>query len=483
MGFVSTLLKSDLVEVNRRLRFPVTNPHSGEVIASVTDMTFDDIAVAVRDANEGFEVWANETPKLRHDCLQKWRDLILESADELASLITAEQGKPLSEAEAEIVYSADYLNWYAAEALRLQSQIQMGANKEQSRIIKKRPVGVVGAITPWNFPMAMIARKAGAALAAGCAIIVKPSEETPLSAMAFVKLAYQAGIPDNVIKLVTVSRQNAPDVGRVFTSSPSIKKVSFTGSSIVGKILAQQSSVTIQKVSLELGGNAPLIVFDDCDLETTIDQIIIAKFRNSGQTCICANRIFVQSEIHDRFVAALSARVGEFNVGDGADRTNQITPLINLAAVEKVSLLVEEAIASGASISSGMDGLRYNGNAIYPAVLTGVTDDMRIANEEIFGPVAAVLKFESEEEVIARSNDTPYGLAAYVFTSDISKALRVSNHLHVGMVGANTGAISDASIPFGGVKESGIGREGGPNGIEDYLETQYICLQGSERLF
>ena len=453
----------------------VDNPATGKALATVRDYSADDVTECVKAATAAFPEWSHKTAKERSVILRRWYDLMLAHQEELAQLVTAECGKPIAESRGEVAYGASFLEWFAEEAKRAYGDV-IPTHKANARIIVlKQPIGVVSAITPWNFPVAMITRKAAPALAAGCPMIVKPAEATPLSALALETLAREAGIPEGVFKIVTT--RNPAEIGKILTTHPDIKKISFTGSTAVGKILMRQAADTVKKASMELGGNAPFIVFDDADLDAALDGAMASKYRNAGQTCVCANRFYVQSGIHDAFVEQFSARVAALSVGDGVVEGIEVGPLINAAALDKVEQLVEGATSAGAEAIVGGSRSAQGGNFYEPTVLTGARADMKIAHAEIFGPVAPVFKFETEEDVIKLANDTPYGLAAYFYTRDLGRVWRVSEALEYGMVGINEGILSTEVAPFGGVKESGIGREGSRYGLEEYLEIKY-CLMG-----
>ena len=456
-------------------RRPVTNPVSGAVLVEVATATQGDVRDAIAGARDAFPSWSAMTALQRASILRRWFTLIVERVDDLAEILTLEQGKPLAEARGEIIYGAGFIEWYAEEGKRLYGET-IPTNVASRRLMTiRQPIGVTAAITPWNFPMAMIARKAGPALAAGCPMIIKPAGETPLSALALAKLAEEAGVPAGVLQiLVGDPRMIAAEL----TSSPIVRALSFTGSTEVGKSLMAACAGTVKKVAMELGGNAPVIVFDDADIEVAVAGTIASKFRNSGQTCVCANRILVQSGIHDEFVAALSAAVYKLKVGDGLDHDTTQGPLINQAAVEKVEQHIADAVSKGAVVAVGGSRHAMGGTFFEPTVLVNATTDMIIADEETFGPVAPIFRFETEEEAIRLSNDTPFGLAAYFFTRDLSRSWRVSERLEAGVVGVNTGLISYEGAPFGGVKESGVGREGSMHGIDEFLEMKYICIDG-----
>ena len=456
--------------------FKVENPANGQVIAEVSEVTAEQLELAVKSANESLSSWQAKTVDERGDILRRWYDLMLENQHDLAQILTAEQGKPFAEAMGEIVYGAKYIDWYLEEAKRAHGAVLPVNQKGKRMLVLKRPVGVVSAITPWNFPNAMILRKAAAALAAGCTFIVKPADLTPLSALAIGQLAIEAGIPAGVFNVVAGS--DAQAIGEVLTQDPIINKFSFTGSTAVGKKLLAQCATTVKKTSMELGGNAPLIIFNDANMEVAIKGVMTSKYRNSGQTCVCANRIFVQKNILPEFVEKLTATIKELKVGVGTEEGVIVGPLIEKKAVEKVEYLVNSAIESGACLNLG--GKRLNqsesGNFYAPTVLTDVTPDMDIFNNEIFGPVTSIISFETEEEVTKLANQTNYGLCSYIFTENLARIWRLSETLEYGMVGVNEGLLSNPAAPFGGVKESGMGREGGYWGLDDYLETKYICI-------
>lgn len=454
--------------------FSVVNPATGKSIAEVADLSSGDCVAAIDAAAAAFPSWAKWTAKARAQVLKQWFQLIETHADALAALITEEMGKPLAEARGEVTYGASFVDWFAEEGRRIYGQVIPPHMADKRVLTIRQPVGVVAAITPWNFPLAMITRKVSPALAAGCTVVVKPSEDTPLTALAVCALAEKAGMPPGVLNCVT--GMDAPAIGALLTSDPRVRKVTFTGSTAVGKILYRQCADTVKKLSLELGGNAPFIVFDDADLEAAVDGAMLCKFRNAGQTCVCANRILVQSGIHDRFVAAFAARVSALKVMNGDQPGAEIGPLINHDGLAKVRAHVKDALAQGAEVVVG-GGDHAAGPLFYtPTVLTGVTASMRMAQEETFGPVAPVYRFETEDEAVALANDTPYGLAAYFYTRDLSRTFRVYEALDYGIIGVNTGIISTEVAPFGGVKESGLGREGGPHGIDEFLETKYGCI-------
>jgi succinate-semialdehyde dehydrogenase/glutarate-semialdehyde dehydrogenase len=452
---------------------PVFNPATGEQIGQVPACDAVQAEKAVELAVVAQSDWASRSAAARAETLTAFYQRIMESESDLAQILVAEQGKPLAEAKGEIGYAASFISWYAAEARRAYGEIIPAHQADKRILVTKQAVGVAGAITPWNFPAAMITRKVGPALAAGCAIIVKPSEYTPFTALALATLAREAGVPDGLFSVIT---GHGPTIGPVLTRHPSVAKFSFTGSTAVGKLLAADCAGTMKRVSMELGGNAPLLVFDDADLDLAVEGAMLAKFRNSGQTCVCANRILVQTGIHDRFVEALTARVKALRVGNGLEGPTDQGPLINKTAHEKVSAHVTDAHWCGARLITG-GGPHDAGELFYtPTILVGATDDMRLAREETFGPVAPIFRFGDEAEGLALANNTRSGLAAYAFSTDIERFWRVSEKLEVGMVGFNSGAISSEVAPFGGIKESGIGREGSRHGLDEYLNQKMICL-------
>ncbi|MGE3449269.1 MAG: NAD-dependent succinate-semialdehyde dehydrogenase [Microbacteriaceae bacterium] len=454
---------------------PVTDPATGDVIAEVAVATAADVDAAVEAAHEAFRTWSKTPAPQRAKTLRRWYDLVVERADELAEILTAEQGKPLAEAKAEVLYGAGFIEWFAEESKRLYGETIPTNNPNRRMSTIRSAVGVTAAITPWNFPAAMILRKASPALAAGCTMIIKPASETPLSAFALVALAEEAGIPPGVLSVVNGS---GSVIGGVLTTHPLVRTISFTGSTEVGRTLMAQSAGTIKRLALELGGNAPLIVFDDADIDTAVKGTIDSKFRNAGQTCVCANRIFVQEGIHDRFVEALARAVADLRVGDGRDPQTQQGPLITQAAVDKVVAHIDDAVSKGATVVTGGGLSDLGGTFFSPTLVTGATPEMLVAHEETFGPLAPVFKFSTEEEAIAMANDTEFGLAGYFFSRDVGRVTRVAEALEVGVVGVNTGLISYEGAPFGGVKQSGIGREGSLHGIEEYTDLKYICLEG-----
>lgn len=450
----------------------VRNPFTGDVIGTVPSLTQQDVNDAVAFSHEAQVSWAAKTAQERSVLLQKWADLIDANKEDLAIIMTAEQGKPISESRGEIGYANSFIRWFAEEAKRVYGDVIPATQSQLRYVILKQPVGVCAAITPWNFPAAMITRKAAPAIAAGCTIIIKPATETPFSALALGVLAEQAGIPTGVVQVVT---GKSSVIGDILTGDARIQKLSFTGSTEVGRTLMAQCATTIKKLSLELGGNAPFIVFEDADLEKAAEGLIASKYRNAGQTCVCANRVYVQASIKNEFLDIFVKKVAALKVGNGAEEGVSIGPLINTAALEKVQALLKDAIDKGATLVTGGDTNKASKLSFNPTVLTDISADMDIASEEIFGPIASIFTFESEEEVIRAANDTIYGLAAYFYSSDFSRAWRVTEGLEYGMVGHNTGMISTEVAPFGGVKQSGFGREGSKYGIEEYVVTKYWC--------
>ncbi len=470
------LIGGEWVSAVSGVDYDILNPATGERIASVPDMGKVEAELAIKNAKDAGKEWKRKTAKQRANIIRRWYDLIVENKEDLAYLITLEQGKPLAESRAEVDYGAAYVEWFAEEAKRINGDVIPGPAEDRRVVVVKQPIGVVAAITPWNFPVAMITRKVAPALAAGCTIVVKPAEDTPLVALAVAELALQAGITPGVFNVITAARGH--EVGEVLTTHRDVRKVSFTGSTQVGRILLRQSADTIKKVSLELGGNAPFIVFDDADIDAAVSGAIACKFRNGGQACISANRIFVQTGIYDTFAEKLCAEVEKLKVGSGCTPGVLIGPMINEKAVGKVQEHVSDARKKGARILLGGERHPLGGNFYAPTVIADVTASMVINEEETFGPVAPLIRFESEAEVLERANDTEYGLASYFFTRDHSKAWRVAEALETGMVGINTGLISNEMAPFGGIKQSGLGREGSLYGIEDYLEIKYMCVGG-----
>jgi succinate-semialdehyde dehydrogenase / glutarate-semialdehyde dehydrogenase len=455
--------------------FAVTNPANGSQIGTVPSFNASDTQRAIEAARSALPAWRAKTAKERSQILRRWFDLCMQNQDDLAAILTLEQGKPFAEARGEIAYGSSFIEWFAEEAKRVYGDVIPATSADRRIVVIKQPIGVVAAITPWNFPNAMITRKAGAALAAGCTIVIKPAESTPYSALALAELGERAGMPQGVLNIIT----GQPEVvGGVLTSSPVVRKLSFTGSTEVGRLLLTQCAGTVKKVSLELGGNAPFIIFADADLDRAVTGVMISKFRNGGQTCVCANRIFVEDSIYDTFTAKLQAAVAALVVGDGMSAGTTIGPLIDQAAVEKVEEHISDAVARGAKISCGGKRHALGGNFFEPTILLDVPRGTKLMNEETFGPVAPLTRFSSEQEVVAMSNDTESGLAAYFYTRDIGRVWRVAEDLEYGIVGINEGLISTEVAPFGGVKQSGIGREGSKYGVEDYLEVKYLCMGG-----
>jgi succinate-semialdehyde dehydrogenase/glutarate-semialdehyde dehydrogenase len=459
--------------------FDVTNPANGKVICQLNSADKNDALMAVDAAVAAMPAWRAKTAKQRSAILRRWFELIMQNQDDLAAILTEEQGKPLNEAKGEIAYGANYIEWFAEEGKRIYGDTIPSASPSSRVVVIKQGVGVVSAITPWNFPNAMLTRKAAPALAAGCTFIVKAASETPLSALALAELGEQAGIPSGVFNVI-VSKSSRP-IGAVLTGDPRIAKFSFTGSTEVGKTLLAQCATTVKKTSMELGGNAPFIVFDDANIDDAVAGAMVSKFRNAGQTCVCTNRILVQAAVYDQFAEKLTTAVKNLSIGDGHTVGTDIGPLINRGAANSVKELVDNAVSAGANVTTGgqIDAL---GKCYYqPTVLTNVTPNMSVATEEIFGPVAPLIKFETEEQAIALANDTEVGLASYIYTRDIGRVWRVSEALEYGMVGINEGIISNEMAPFGGVKQSGMGREGSKYGLDDYLEIKYLCMGGLDK--
>jgi succinate-semialdehyde dehydrogenase/glutarate-semialdehyde dehydrogenase len=451
----------------------VTDPATGARLGSVPRMGADETRRAIAAAAAAMPAWAARTAADRSKILRRWFDLIVEAKDDLAELLTREQGKSLTEAADEILYAASFIEWFAEEGKRAYGEITPGHAADKRILSLRQPIGVVGAITPWNFPAAMITRKVGPALAAGCPVVLKPASQTPFSALALAVLAERAGLPKGLLNVLTGESKG---IGGELTTNPLVRKISFTGSTEVGRTLMRQSAETIKKMSLELGGNAPFIVFDDADIDKAVAGAIASKFRNSGQTCVCTNRFYVQAPVYDAFLAKLTAATSALKVGSGLETGVQIGPLIDAAAVEKVEAHIADATAKGARVLTGGHRHERGGQFFEPTVLADVTADMQICHEETFGPVAPVVKFETEDEAIAQANASEFGLASYFYARDIGRIWRVSERLEAGMVGVNTGLISTEAAPFGGVKQSGLGREGSRHGLEDYMEIKYICL-------
>jgi len=462
------------IDADSGATFPVTNPATGEEIAQVADLGQAETARAIDAAYAAQGPWAARTAKERSAILRRWFELIVENADDLACLLTAEQGKPLAEARGEIIYGASFIEWFAEEAKRVYGDTIPGHQADKRIIVLKQPIGVVAAITPWNFPNAMITRKAGPALAVGCTMVLKPAKQTPLSATALVVLAEQAGMPKGVLNVITSN--DSRSIGAEMCGNDKVRKLTFTGSTEVGRVLMRQCSEQIKKLGLELGGNAPFIVFDDADLDAAVEGAMMCKFRNAGQTCVCANRIYVQAGVYDAFSEKLQAAVARLKVGNGFDEGVTTGPLIDLAGLAKVEEHVADATAKGAKVAAGGARHELGGSFYLPTILTGMTQEMVVAREETFGPVAPLFSFETEDEVIAMANDTEFGLAGYFYARDLSRVWRVAEALEYGIVGINTGIISTEVAPFGGVKQSGLGREGSKYGADDFLEIKYLCM-------
>lgn len=457
-------------------RLDVTDPATGAVITAVPDSGAAEALAALDAAHAAFATWRKVPAKQRAAIIKRWNDLVLAHQDDLGTLISLEQGKPLAEGKGEVAYAASYIAWFGEEATRMNGEVIPAPVPGRRMFALKEPVGVVAAITPWNFPAAMIARKIAPALAAGCTVVCKPAEDTPLTSLALVQLAHEAGVPAGVLNIVTASRQNTPAVVDVWLDDSRVRKITFTGSTPVGKHLARRSADTLKKLSLELGGNAPFIVFDDADLDAAVDGLMAAKFRNGGQTCVCPNRVFVHRSVFDSFAAKLAARVAALEVGPASDPASQIGPMINDRAVEKIERHVNDAVAKGAKVLTGGQRLAHLGPNYYaPTVLSGANASMACACEETFGPVAPLTVFDDESEVIIAANDTPFGLAGYFYSQNVKRIWRVADLLETGIVGINEGAIAAEAAPFGGVKESGYGREGSTHGLDDYLHTKYVC--------
>ncbi len=471
---VQAYINGQWVDSDTGATFDVTNPARGDVIATVADLSRKQVAQAIDAAQVAQKEWAKYTGKERAAVLRRWFDLMIENTDDLAMILTAEQGKPLAEAKGEIAYGAAFIEFFAEEAKRIYGETIPGHQRDKRITVIKQPIGVAASITPWNFPTAMITRKVAPALAAGCGFVARPSELTPLSALAMGVLAERAGIPAGVLNIVTTT--DASETGKEFCENHAVRKLSFTGSTNVGRILLRQAADQVMKCSMELGGNAPFIVFDDADLDAAVEGAIMCKFRNNGQTCVCANRIYVQAGIYDAFAAKLKDAVAKLKVGDGLEEGTTLGPLINAAAIKKVQSHVADATSKGGTILMGGEPLQGPGNFLTPTILTGATRDMAVATEETFGPFAPLFKFDNVDEVIDLANDTIFGLAAYFYAKDLSRVYKVAEALEYGIVGVNTGIISTELAPFGGVKQSGLGREGSRHGIEDYLEMKYICM-------
>ena len=454
--------------------FDVTNPARGDVIAKVADLSRAQTARAIAAAEAAQKEWAAKTAKERANILRRWYDLMMENADDLGTILTAEQGKPLAEAKGEIGYGASFIEFFAEEAKRIYGETIPGHQPDKRIMVLKQPIGVAASITPWNFPNAMITRKAAPALAAGCSFVARPAAETPLSALVMGVLAERAGIPKGVLSIIPSSRSS--EIGKEFCENPAVRKLTFTGSTEVGRILLRQAADQVMKCSMELGGNAPFIVFDDADLDEAVAGAIMCKFRNNGQTCVCANRIYVQAGVYDAFAKKLAAALSQMKIGDGLEEGVALGPLINQDAIAKVQEHIADATAKGGTVFYGGQSHQGEGFFMPPTIVTGATKDMAVATEETFGPLAPLFKFEDVDEVIELANDTIFGLASYFYAKDLSRVYKVAEALEYGIVGVNTGIISTEVAPFGGVKQSGLGREGSHHGIDDYLELKYICM-------
>ena len=474
----ASLIKTDaLIDgawVGSAARFGVDDPATGERLADVANLGAAEADAAIAAAARAWPAWRSLTAKARGAILMKWFALITQHAEDLARIMTAEQGKPLAEARGEVGYGASFVEWFAEEAKRIGGETIPSTDNNKRYLVIRQPIGVCAAITPWNFPMSMITRKVAPALAAGCTVVIKPAEQTPLSALALAELAQRAGVPAGVLNVITADGARSIEIGRALCASDTVRHLSFTGSTEVGRLLAAQCAPTVKRMSLELGGNAPFIVFDDADLDSAVEGAMVSKYRNAGQTCVCANRFYVQDGVYDAFVAKLAERVRAIRVGNGfADGISQ-GPMIDAQAIAKVESHVADALAKGGRLLAG--GHRIDARFFEPTLLADASDDMRCAREETFGPLAPVFRFHTEAEVIARANDTEFGLASYFYSRDVGRIFRVGEALEYGMVGVNTGLISAAEVPFGGVKQSGLGREGSRHGIDDHVEMKYICL-------
>ena len=467
-------LAGDWVDGEAGSTFEVLNPARGDVVANVADFSRAQTAKAIAKAETAQKAWAARTGKDRSNILRRWYNLMMANADDLAIILTAEQGKPLAEAKGEIGYGASFIEFFAEEAKRIYGETIPGHQPDKRITVIKQPIGVAASITPWNFPNAMITRKAAPALVAGCAFVARPAKETPLSALVMGVLADRAGIPKGVLSIIPSTQSSA--IGKEFCENPIVRKLTFTGSTEIGRILLRQAADQVMKCSMELGGNAPFIVFDDADIDAAVEGAILCKFRNNGQTCVCANRIYVQAGVYDVFAEKLAAAVGKMKVGDGLEAGTALGPLINASAMTKVQDHISDATAKGAKVILGGDVPQGPGHFIAPTIVTGATRDMAVSTEETFGPFAPLFKFEDEDEVIALANDTIFGLASYFYAKDLSRVYKVAEALEYGIVGVNTGIISTEVAPFGGMKQSGLGREGSHHGIEDYLEMKYICM-------
>jgi succinate-semialdehyde dehydrogenase/glutarate-semialdehyde dehydrogenase len=467
-------LAGEWVDGDDGATFDVTNPARGDVIAKVADLSRAQTARAIAAAEDAQKEWAAKTAKERANILRRWYDLMMKNADDLGTILTAEQGKPLAEAKGEIGYGASFIEFFAEEAKRIYGETIPGHQPDKRIMVLKQPIGVAASITPWNFPNAMITRKAAPALAAGCSFVARPAAETPLSALVMGVLAERAGIPKGVLSIIPSSRSS--EIGKEFCENPAVRKLTFTGSTEVGRILLRQAADQVMKCSMELGGNAPFIVFDDADLDEAVAGAIMCKFRNNGQTCVCANRIYVQAGVYDAFAKKLAAALSQMKIGDGLEEGVALGPLINQDAIAKVQEHIADATAKGGTVFYGGQSHQGEGFFMPPTIVTGATKDMAVATEETFGPLAPLFKFEDVDEVIELANDTIFGLASYFYAKDLSRVYKVAEALEYGIVGVNTGIISTEVAPFGGVKQSGLGREGSHHGIDDYLELKYICM-------
>ena len=463
------------VDADDKATITVKNPATGEALGTIPKLGANETRRAIEAAEKAWPAWRSKTAKERANILRKWYDLMMANQDDLAVILTMEQGKPLAEAKGEIVYGASFIEWFAEEGKRIYGDVIPQHQPDKRIVVIKQPIGVVAAIPPWNFPNAMITRKAGPALAAGCPIVIKPATQTPFSAFAMAELAERAGVPAGILSVVTGT---ASAIGGEMSANPIVRKLTFTGSTEIGKLLMEQCAATVKKVSMELGGNAPFLVFDDADLDAAVDGAMLSKFRNTGQTCVCANRILVQDKVYDAFAEKLAAKVKALKVGNGLEAGITTDPLIDLKALEKVEEHVADAVAKGAKVAVGGERHALGGSFYQPTVLTGVTTKMKVTQEETFGPVAPLFRFKDEQEAIAMANDTVFGLAAYFYARDMGRVWRVAEGLETGIVGINTGIISTEVAPFGGVKESGVGREGSKYGIDDFLEIKYLCMGG-----
>jgi len=471
-------INGEWVDADNRSTFDVTDPADGAVLGQVPNMGAAETRRAIEAANAAWPGWRARTAKDRAAILRRWYELMLANQEDLAHLMTAEQGKPLAESKGEVVYAASFIEWFAEEGKRIYGDTIPPHQADKRLVVIKEPVGVCAAITPWNFPAAMITRKVAPALAAGCVVVLKPAEQTPFSALALAELAERAGLPKGVMNIVT---GDPPPIGKELTSNPVVRKLSFTGSTEVGRLLMQQCAATVKKLSLELGGNAPFIVFADADLDAAVEGAMASKYRNTGQTCVCANRLLVQDEVYDAFAGKLAEKVRAMKVGNGMEPGVVQGPLIDQAALAKVEEHISDAVAKGARVLTGGKRHTLGGTFFEPTILTNVTPAMKLSREETFGPVAPLFRFKTEAEAVRMANDTEYGLAAYFYTRDVGRVWRISEALEYGIVGANTGIISTEVAPFGGVKQSGLGREGSKYGIEEFLEIKYVCMGGVDR--